>query len=167
MSFKKGNLVRLKDGDKSVMLVVEDSDDIIGETTCDPGAGHQEATFETDDLELVAESQTELDKQENPHPMEEQTIAIVSFEGAVKREVKAIREALKLCDTIREFTLSVKASGPVNSGEVEITYEIEGPRYGDGVKGDSVRECLAEFMRRHGWDNIHKPKAISYNGIPS
>ncbi len=167
--FKEGNLVRriTDDGNGEILKVVDSN--IPGDTVVrvETAEGIDD-WVDINDLELVAESQAELDKTPNPQPMEEQTVAIVSFEGAVKREVKAIREALKLCDTLSEFQFTVTASGPINSGEVKISYRLSKDTYGStGVKGNNVKECLAEFLRRHGWDRTNKPIAISYDGIPT
>lgn len=164
--FKEGDLIRevTKDGDAEVVRVLETD---TGALNTHVAIGNDDGNEWVDgsDYELVTEDQKVLEPEANPHPMEEQTVAIVSFEGAVKREVKAIREAIKACETVSEFRLTVTASGPINDGEVEITYEIAKNSYSGAVKGNNVRECLSEFMRRHGWDSVNKPVAISYNGL--
>ena len=167
--FKKGNLVRLisDDGTKEVMSVQSDTVEASEYTYVFEGKDNTETMYKTNALELVKESQEELEKEKNSQPIEEQTVAIVSFEGAVKREVKAVREALKLCDNLSEFQLTITASGPINSGEVKVSYGLSKNTYGTAeVKGNNVKECLSEFLRRHGWDCINKPIAISYDGIP-
>lgn len=45
---------------------------------------------------------------------DEHTVAIVSFEGALKREIKRLRNKLKNIDEISEFQLEIVASGRVN-----------------------------------------------------
>ncbi len=170
MTFKEGNLVRLKteDGNGKIMRVKQDNADTDTVTLCETDSiTLDDNWFDMEDLELVAESLEELEKAKNPQPMKEQTVAIVSFEGAVKREVKAVREAIKLCDSVSYFQLSIFASGQVNDGEVKIEYKISEGSYGDDVIGHNVKECLSEFLRRHGWNHANKPIAISYDGIPT
>ena len=169
---KEGNLVRIKEDGDQIMRVYED--ETVGdmyvkcEATTEEDGVTSKYMYENDELELVAVNQKILDRMENPQPMEEQTVAIVSFEGAVKREVLAVREAMKCCDSISYFRLVINASGRVNDGEVEISYHISESSYGsDGVEGNNVKECLSEFLRRHGWNSINKPIAISYDGIPT
>ena len=168
--FKKGNLVRLKtdDGSGEILSITEDVTEDENELIrCEDSKGIT-LRYYPSELELVKESQEIPDKVENPQPMEEQTVAIVSFEGAVKREVLAVREAIKCCDTISHFELTVVASGAVNDGDVKVTYSIAEDSYGTKkVKGNNVKECLSEFLRRHGWDRVNKPIAISYDGIPT
>jgi hypothetical protein len=166
--FKEGNLVRLKteDGDGEIVRVIKDmkiSDSVVNVSSEKHPHGHWE---DADDYELVSESQMELVPVPNPHPIEEQTVAIVSFEGAVKREVKAIRAALAVCETISYINLTIDINGPVD-GDVKIEYKLSKSSYGTGVTGSNIRETLAEFLRRNGWDSTNKPIAISYDGVPS
>jgi len=168
--YKKGNIVRRTDesGEETIYTIKEDYDEELFTYVTMEDEDQTEWMYTPDEIELVAESLKALEKATNPQPMEEQTIAIVSFEGAVKREVKALREAIQLCDSVSYFYLNISASGPVNDGEVKIEYRISDSSYGSGgVEGNNVKECLAEFLRRHGWDRVNKPKAISYDGIPT
>ncbi|KKM27245.1 hypothetical protein LCGC14_1576590 [marine sediment metagenome] len=165
MTFQLGNLVRVANDVDGPLMTVVDTDYSLDTTKVEYEDGVT-SWFDSVELELVTDSVAELKKEPNPQPMEEQTVAIVSFEGAVKREVAAIREAFEGCDTISDFELTITASGPISSGKVKIEYEL-GREYGKKVKGYNVKECLAEFLRRHGWDKANKPKAISYDGIPT
>lgn len=167
MTFKKDNIVRrvTDDGDGELLRVLKDDEEDNVCTNIVDATGSEDYIRSTN-LELVAKSAVELERQKNPQPMEEQTVAIVSFEGAVKREIKAVREALKMCDSVSTFRFEVVASGPVNDGEMKIEYTISGEYGGQAVKGNSVKECVAEFLRRHGWDSTNKPIAISYDGVP-
>ncbi len=123
--------------------------------------------FPTIKLELVTDAQDKVEPVKPPIDMSEQTVAIVSFEGAVKREARAVREALKTCDSISGFHMEIVASGPINDGEVNIVYKLCPNSSGyDAVEGSSVKECVAEMVRRHGWDLMNKPKAISYQEVP-
>lgn len=99
---------------------------------------------------------------------EEHTIAIVSFEGALKREIKRVRNQLKNIDEISDFSLKIEASGRVNDGDVKLTFEVSPSSYGyQAVKGRSLRAAVEEMLRRHGWQKHNDPIAISYEKIPS
>lgn len=98
--------------------------------------------------------------------MEEHTVAIVSFEGAVKREVKRVREQLKGCPNLSCFDLIINAEGRVDDGEVKITFGVGKYSY-DRVTGDTLQAVLDEFLRRRGWQQVHAPKALAYEKVPS
>ena len=98
----------------------------------------------------------------------EHTIAIVSFEGAIKREVRRVREEMKKCERVSELYLEINASGRIEDGDVKIEYQVGQSSYDSSkVRGDSLQACLDEFLRRHGWQQVHNPKAIGYEKIPS
>ena len=100
--------------------------------------------------------------------MDEHLVAIVSFEGALKREIKRVREMLKECDDIPTFKLSFEAKGRVNDGEIKLQYTVCPNEYGaDTVTGDDLNACIEEMLRRHGWTKRHSPKALAYHKIPS
>lgn len=97
---------------------------------------------------------------------DEHVVAIVSFEGAVKREVKRIREALRPAVEaklmINDFGFQIKVSGRVLDGEVKLSYKIgEYDFMAKEVEGDSPNAVVDEFLRRKGWASIHAPLAIS------
>ena len=98
----------------------------------------------------------------------EHQIAIVSFEGAVKREVKRIREQLRADESLHEFEFDISIKGRVHDGDLKLTYELrDGPYDVRGVKGDSVNAVLDEFLRRRrGWTQRHAPKAIKLRENP-
>jgi hypothetical protein len=97
---------------------------------------------------------------------DEQVVAIVSFEGAIKREVKRLRERLKGCPDLREFHLSITASGRLLDGTVKLQYSLGTTGYSsDDVKGDALPVVVDEFLRRMGWTQVHAPKAIAYERI--
>ena len=86
-------------------------------------------------------------------------VAIVSFEGAVQREMKRVRNRLAQANIGSTFQFEIYCSGRVQDGDVDITFKIGD--YSDNVKGNSVDATLEEYMRRHGWDAAHKPICIS------
>lgn len=100
---------------------------------------------------------------------DEQLVAIVSFEGAVKREVKRIREGLKPAAeagiiSSNEFTMTVKATGRVLDGEVKLIYSLSTNYYNsEAVEGNSLSEVVAEVLRRKGWQKVNKPLSISFD----
>jgi len=96
---------------------------------------------------------------------QEHHVAIVSFEGALKREIKRIRNELKNCEDFAHMIFKIEADGNVNSGNIKLTYQLCGPKA--VVTGDSIQAVLDECLRRHGWEKIHAPKALSYERIPS
>ena len=99
--------------------------------------------------------------------MNEHTVAIVSFEGALKREIKKIREQLKACENVKEMHLKIIVSGRVHTGDLKLTFALSESEYSTGVEGDSIGPVVEEHLRRHGWSAIHAPKAIGYEKIPS
>ena len=98
---------------------------------------------------------------------DEHTVAIVNFEGHVKRAARRVREALAKDDRIRQLRIDIEISGPI-TGELLIVYKLSDGGYNDDstVKGHSLDSCVEEFMRRKGWDSTHAPKSITYEEIP-
>ena len=98
---------------------------------------------------------------------DEHSIAIVSFEGAIKREIKRIRQKLKDAADIlpgNEFAITIKASGRIKDGEVEISYKLCTDKYGSNpVNGNSTYAVVEEFLRRNGWQAVNKPLAIAFD----
>lgn len=98
---------------------------------------------------------------------DEHMIAIVSFEGAVKREVTRLREKLKPAAekgvlSGNEFSFIVKASGRILDGEVKLEYKLSKSFYeSDAVVGNSPSAVSDEFLRRAGWEKVNAPLAIS------
>ncbi len=98
---------------------------------------------------------------------EEHQVAIVSFEGALKREIKRIRQELQKCDDLSSFNLTITASGRLHDGTVKLKFSLAPDDYGyGGVEGDSINPVLEELLRRHGWEKVHSPKALAYEKVP-
>ncbi|MFQ5741963.1 MAG: hypothetical protein ACE5HV_00060 [Acidobacteriota bacterium] len=98
---------------------------------------------------------------------DEHTIAIVSFEGAVKRQMKKVREALRGADEGTEFHFGVACSGRIQEGDVKIAYTLGASSYDDKkVTGSAPDPVVEEYLRRMGWKKQHEPKAIGYDEIP-
>lgn len=99
---------------------------------------------------------------------DEHTVAIVSFEGALKREIKRLRNKLKAVDEISEFQLIIEASGRVNDGEVKLAFKLSPNTWGGStVTGRELRAVEEEMLRRHGWQKKNDPLAIAYERVPS
>ena len=98
----------------------------------------------------------------------EHLVAIVSFEGALKRESKRIRKELSKVETLSEFKIDIEISGRVHDGDVKLEYALSRSAYGSGkVTGDNIQAVLDEFLRRNGWEAVHAPKAIGYEKVTS
>lgn len=98
---------------------------------------------------------------------DEHVVAIVSFEGALKRELKRVRKALQAVEDLSEFMLKIEMSGRVHSGDVLLKYGIGASSFTTTVSGDNLQAVLDEFLRRSGWQKIHAAKALTYEKIPS
>jgi hypothetical protein len=100
--------------------------------------------------------------------MNEHVVAIVSFDGAVKREAKRVRKELQRDETLHSFGLRIDISGRVHDGDLKLKFTIGDSEYfSQSVTGDSLQAVIDEFMRRRGWTAIHSPKALGYETVPS
>lgn len=84
------------------------------------------------------------------------------FEAATIEVVKGIRTVLAADDdspNYLEFT--VKASGRVRDGELEIKFSLSDMYGANNVSGDSVEAVIAEYLRRIGWQKSHEYLALS------
>ena len=97
---------------------------------------------------------------------DEHLVAIVSFEGALKREIKRVRRELAKLDSLPYMRLVIQASGRLHDGDMKLTYSLSDEYSIDTTKGDAIQPVIDEFMRRHGWQAIHAPKAIGYSKVP-
>jgi hypothetical protein len=98
---------------------------------------------------------------------DEQLVAIVSTEGAIKRAVRQIRESLSRADEGSEFYFTIEASGRIQEGEVKLEFGLAESSYGTKVKGFSIQPVVDEYLRRHGWEKVNAPKAISFDKVAS
>ncbi len=100
----------------------------------------------------------------------EHHVAIVSFEGAVKREIKRIREQLRADESLSTFAFRIQVSGRVHDGDLKLVYSIfdnEGGLYSaPTVEGDTVNAVVEEFSRQRGWKQRHAPKLLGYEKVP-
>lgn len=102
---------------------------------------------------------------------DEHTVAIVSFEGAIKRAVKGLRQRLlpaadKGLLPSNEFRMEIKAQGRIQDGEIKIEFILCRDIYGsDPVKGNSLEAVTEEYLRRAGWQAVNAPIAISFTKV--
>ena len=96
---------------------------------------------------------------------DENLVAIVSTEGAIKRAVRQVRAALRGADQGSEFEFEIHAKGRVQEGEVKLSFKLADGYYaGVSVTGNSVQGVLDEYLRRQGWTKRNAPLAIAFNG---
>ncbi len=97
----------------------------------------------------------------------EHLVAIVSFEGALKREIKRVRRELAKCDALPFMRLQITAEGRLHDGDMKLSYCLA-DQYGiNSVTGDELYSVVDEFLRQHGWQARHAPTAIAYHAAPS
>lgn len=99
--------------------------------------------------------------------MSEHTVAIVSFEGALKREIKRIRKMLQADESLHQFDLRVEISGRCHDGDIDLAYSLGENSYSTRVSANTIHATVDEFLRRRGWQALNAPKAIGYEKIPS
>lgn len=96
--------------------------------------------------------------------MSDQTIAIVSFTGALKREIVRIQKRLAQCGEISAFEIKIDAAGRVSGGDVKIQFQLKDGNYGGiSVDGNNLDEICSEFLRRHGWTKQNAPLMLTAN----
>jgi len=125
------------------------------------GVGEHDITLVRSEEDIRA-SMLKKDGYETPS---DQTVAIVSFEGAVKREIKRVVSQLRIVESLSNFRVIIRASGELSADSMKLEFEV-GPEYGDKVTSNSLQEAVTEFMRRHGWDEMHKIRQVTFNGVP-
>lgn len=100
---------------------------------------------------------------------EEHQIAIVSFEGAIKREIKRVRERLKPAaeqGTLKsnEFRFTIEGRGRILDGEVKLSYKICDNHYGSNeIEARGVDPLVDELLRRSGWKAVNAPLEIAFD----
>ena len=114
---------------------------------------------------------------------DEHLVAIVSFEGAVKRAVARIRAQLAGAANSNilpgnEFHFIVKANGRILDGEVKLSFSLNPNGWDDPrtVTGNSMQGVVDEYLRRAGWNAVNaplqlgaptpKPEQVSDDEIP-
>jgi phosphoglycolate phosphatase-like HAD superfamily hydrolase len=97
--------------------------------------------------------------------MDDNTVAIVSLEGAIKRAVKQVRKALRNASEGSEFHFRIYAHGRVQEGETKLEISLADSGYSSGVvTGNQIQPVIDEYLRRHGWDKLNAPLQISFDG---
>lgn len=95
---------------------------------------------------------------------DEQTVAIVSFTGALKREVVRIKNKLAKCEKLSTFRIDIEAKGRLD-GETLITFKLTESSYGSegSVEGCNLDDVCEEFLRRKGWVERNSPLVLTAN----
>lgn len=98
---------------------------------------------------------------------DEQLVAIVSFTGAVKREVAKLRAELATYEGIGTFRLDIECAGRVLDGDVKISFKL-GESYDSSqmVEGNDVSKVAEEFIRRHNWKKRNAPLLLTATKTP-
>lgn len=82
--------------------------------------------------------------------------------------VSHIREMLGNAD-VGGFHFTIKASGRTmtDRSEVQIVYKLGDSEWGaNSVEGDTLENVLSEMLRRHGWNEAHKPLTLPAPDLP-
>ena len=94
--------------------------------------------------------------------METDQVAIVSFEGMIKRKAIEVKRKLSALENTTSMRLDIEISGRTHSGDLDIEYKLGEFYSGDKmVRGNSIDAVVEEFMRRRGWDAAHAPLQLS------
>ena len=68
---------------------------------------------------------------------------------------------------IQPKTIMITANKPYNSSTPVIEYSIGSGYDGDQCKGGDLDSVITEYMRRHGWNEQHKPMVLIENSSSS
>jgi hypothetical protein len=85
-----------------------------------------------------------------------------SFERALKNEIQRFRTIFAEHNA-PSINVTITASGPVDHGDVAITFSIGESQWSDGsVKGSNLDQCATEFFRRKGWQRANDYLSLPY-----
>lgn len=94
---------------------------------------------------------------------DEQVVAIVSFTGAIKREIVRAVKLLKRDESISSFNIKVEASGRID-GDAKIKFAVSASDWGgDSVEGNDLSAAIEELLRRRGWKARNEPLMLTTN----
>lgn len=104
--------------------------------------------------------------------IDENTVAIVSFEGHIKRTARHVHEALDHANIGDSWHLEINLRGSHGeSGTIKIQYTLHNSYVYDAreikVVGNSLDAVVEEFLRRHGWNAHHAPLQIPSHNFTS
>jgi len=86
----------------------------------------------------------------------------MSFERALKNEVQRFRAMFSEMNAPC-INITITASGPVDHGDVAITFSIGESQWGDeSVKGANLDACASEYFRRKGWKRHNDCLSLPY-----
>lgn len=90
----------------------------------------------------------------------EHSIAIVSFKGALKREIARVLKKLKQDESCAWFSLALEASGRPD-GDIKIEYRLYDDQAQTYIKGQDLDAMTDELLRRRGWDKVNQPLMLT------
>jgi hypothetical protein len=84
---------------------------------------------------------------------------------AFANAINDVRRKMADADIGSAFTIELKASGRINDGDVKIEWNVSAGGWDNRqeAKGASLSACVAEVLRRHGWQERHAPVCIGYD----
>lgn len=88
---------------------------------------------------------------------------MTKLEAALAEEIEKLRKRFADVEIINRLNVTITIAGPVNVGEVLVTYVVSEYDYdSDAVKGNSLEACTFEYMRRKGWTKTNLPLALTF-----
>ena len=107
-----------------------------------------------------------LETEPIPETPDHHKVTIVSFQGAIEREIKRVVERFRLLDSIHSYEIQVEARGNVDEDNTEISYRVS-TGYDSSVKANTMDAAVDEYMRRKGWSTSNEIKQIPMRSIPT
>lgn len=94
---------------------------------------------------------------------DEQSIAIVSFTGAIKREIVRAKKKLARDESMASFKITIEASGRMD-GDTRIEFSVADNDWGSSiVKSHCLNAAIDELLRRRGWEELNQPLMLTAN----
>ena len=166
--FKKGDWVQHLGSDTDldqVWIITEYNDDSTYPYTVDDGQGITHVC-DGDEIRLVRSfGEQVVEPEPIPETPDHHKVTIVSFQGAIEREVKRIVKRMSIVESISTYDIHIRARGDLHEDTTEIEFSV-GTKYASEVSANTLDAALDEFMRRHGWEADNKVKQIAMRSIP-
>jgi len=79
--------------------------------------------------------------------------------------INDVRRKMADANVGSQFTIKLTASGRINDGDAKIEWFVDVGNWenAQSAKGASLSACVAEVLRRHGWQDRHAPVCIGYD----
>jgi hypothetical protein len=164
--FKKGDWIALPDSDEpNKVWVVDMGPDADGEYRIEDQYG--ESSYRKPEyLKMVrAFGDQTVEPEAILETPDHHKVTIVSFQGAIEREVKRVVKRMSVVESISTYDIHIRARGDLHEDTTEIEFSV-GTKYASEVSANTLDAALDEFMRRHGWEADNKVKQIAMRSIP-